>query len=100
MHVEMAVYHWVFSPAPGCGELTLNNGVIMYSDLFAVNSVATHICDADLGYMISGSSNQRTCEISDTEGSVTGGWSGSDITCMCKSVSFHQLASHKVGWIF
>ena len=39
-------------------------------------SVATHTCDREDGYVLSGANSTRTC--------VESGWSGMEITCECK----------------
>lgn len=66
----------------GCETLTLDNGEIDLSDGNRAGSVASHTCNRDDGYVLSGvpSSNEsvdRTC-------SEANGWSGADISCDCK----------------
>ena len=66
----------------GCASLALENGDISFSDALFAGSVATHTCDRENGYMLSGVSisvmeSTRTC-------SEEGGWSGTEIICECK----------------
>ena len=50
-----------------------------------MNSEATHTCDGDRGYALSGNSDQRTCVLPDDPAEA--GWSGEPITCESKPVS-------------
>ncbi len=60
----------------GCLELTLTNGSISYStnDTIVLGSIATHVCDDTIGYVINNETNSnRTC--------LANGWSEVNITC-------------------
>ena len=52
-----------------CGELSVENGEVHYTNLFLIGSVATFTCNE--GYV----SNNRI------QVCTTDGWSGSDFTC-------------------
>ena len=68
-----------------CPSLTLDNGVISYSDLtLSVGSVAMHTCNH--GYSLSGDAT-RNC----TTKAFSGVWSGSKLTCQCV---FNSLSSY------
>ena len=62
-----------------CEKLTLDNGNISFSsNQYIFGSVATLTCNADNGYVLSDTSiTTRTC--------LMDGWSGSAISCQCKS---------------
>ena len=75
-------------PVPSCPSLTLDNGDISFSNLLFVGSVATHTCDRENGYVLSGvdvsvMESTRTCALS--------GWSGTEITCECKCIIMYLL---------
>lgn len=54
----------------GCGQLSLENGMVTYTNRYIVGSVATHTCDT--GYRVEGDATW-TCTES--------GWDGQNITC-------------------
>ena len=56
--------------------------------MLSVGSVATHTCDRENGYVLSGVDvsvieSTRTCALS--------GWSGTEITCECKCIIMYLL---------
>ena len=61
------------TPLTGCGELTLANGDVSYTNGFLINSTATHTCNPNHRLLPVGGA-MWTC-------TMMSGWSGQDVTC-------------------
>ena len=74
----------------GCGSLIIVNGLVNYTNSFAVGSVATHICNS--GYRLLPEGGEiRTCS--------RDGWDGQDVTCTRGKCDYYRKPNNMLNSI-